>query len=207
MERQKNIIAVGLLAIAVSYFVSCNSSSDKEAPQQNIDTTTVVADETVDTVLAAETFRFFTRPNVKQSSVAYRMVETRKEDSLLTSKFEPKPDYYKKYSEFIRFSPDSTRFIDFGSYHVDVTINKNGEKKYEELGPDSEVSLIDPSASVKKRLLFLGPAGVVDDAAWVDNETIVIAGRQEGTGIDSLQPVIWKFHIPTNTFYQYAPQK
>lgn len=199
MKRLSNII------LLMSILISCRDNQDKKAPVAVTDSSATTV-ENVDTVLEQETFTFFTKPTIKQSIAPYRMVNSWKEDSLLTSRFNPAPDYYKKYGALLRYSPDSSRFVDLGSYNVEVTIDRKGAYKYDELGPDTEVSLVEPSKMTRQRLMFLGPGSSIDDAGWVDNETIVLAGKQENATGDTSRNVIWKFHLPTQTFYEYTPR-
>lgn len=194
-----------IITLVMIFLASCRDKADKKADVVVADSTTTTV-EKIDTILEQETFTFFTKPTLKQSAASFRMVNSWKEDSLLTSRFDPPTDFYKKYGALLRYSPDSTKFVDLGSYNVEVTIDRNGAYKYDELGPDTEVSLVEPSKGTRHRLMFLGPGSTVDDAGWMDNETIVLAGKQENPTGDTTRNVIWKFHIPTQTFYEYNPR-
>lgn len=194
-----------LIILGIFFLASCKDKDEKKADIELIDSTTTTV-EKVDTVLDQETFSFFTKPTLKQSSASFRMVNSWKEDSLLSSPFDPPADFYKKYGAMLRYSPDSSKFVDLGSYNVEVSIDSKGTYKYDELGPDTEVSLVEPSKGTRTRLMFLGPGSTIDDAGWMDNETIVMAGKQETASGDTVRNVVWKFHLPTNTFYEYNPQ-
>ena len=55
----------------------------------------------------------------------------------------------------------------------------------------------------KTRLLFVGPAASVEDGGWIDNNNIVLLGMEERKNDGMKVPVIWKYHLPTKSFYLY----
>ena len=97
-------------------------------------------------------------------------------------------------------------FIDLDSYNIRISKQPDGTYIGEELGPDTEVSLIDLQDKLKKRLIFLGPGGDIEDGGWLDSQTIILAGTQAGADGTTTVPVIFKYHIPTRTFFLYELQ-
>jgi len=174
-----------------------------------------VVTEKVDTVLSGETIRYFENngfttfaktKNPKFSWNSFHLVNVWKEDTLYTTPFQANAEYFQSYGQFIKYSSDSTMFIDLDSYNIRITKLNDGTYSGEELGPDTEVSLIDLQDNLKKRLIFLGPGGDIQDGGWLDSQTIVLAGIQEGSDGSSSVPVIFKYHIPTRTFFLYETQ-
>lgn len=192
--------------ILIVVLVSCNSSDDKQIAPAPDSSAYVTEIDKVDTVLSPETFQFFTKPEAQVSKDKFRMVNTWKEDSMLISEFNTTKPFVDKYRELLRFSPDSTYFIDLGSYNVEVETDSKGNKTYQDIGPDIEISLVSINDKKRTRLIFLGPGSIIDDAGWIDNETAIIAGRQAQPNGTDFYRVIWKYHLPTNTFYMYESQ-
>ena len=193
-------------------FVSCKSDDSKEKssqPDSTIAESTVV--EKVDTVLSNETISFFNRSGFSDFAKGksaifdwrkFHMVNNWKEDSMLTNSFNPEKNYYEAYGRFLKYSPDSSMFVDLDSYNIDITKDQQGRWVGTEEGPDTEVSLVFPGKKEKKRLLFLGPGSSVEEAIWTDNENIALIGFEEA-GSEQKKAVVWRYHIPTSTFFQY----
>jgi hypothetical protein len=198
----RKTISIFLIAAAAS----CNSSDDRQIEPVPDSSAYVTESDKVDTILSPETFQFFTKPEAQVSNEKFKMVNTWKEDSMLNSDFNTTKSFVDKYGELLRFSPDSAHFIDLGSYNVEVEVDAKGNKTYQDLGPDIEISLVSINDKKRTRLIFLGPGSMVDDAGWMDNETAIIAGRQARPNGTDFYRVIWKYHLPTNTFYMYESQ-
>ncbi|HTS44268.1 MAG TPA: hypothetical protein VMH01_07710 [Puia sp.] len=118
------------------------------------------------------------------------------------SAYHPDKKFYEAYGRFLKYSPDGSFFIDLDSYNIDITKNKDGAWVGQELGPDTEVSLVDTKNNKKMRLIFLGPGGSIEDARWVDNNTILLFGVY--TDEPNLRvPAIWKISLPDKEVYLY----
>ncbi len=204
-----------LLLITIIIASSCQSGDDKKA---GVEETTLHTDssevEKIDTVLSGETISFFNESGFSEFAKTkspgfdwskFRMTNTWKDTPMVVN-FNPPPLYYDLYKPLLKYSPDSTMFIDLDSYNIKIERNK-GKLTGIEVGPDTEVSLIDTKDKKKTRLVFLGPGSSVEDGSWIDNENLVLMGFQE-TGDQSANegnplPVIWRYHLPTTTFYMY----
>ena len=192
--------------------VSCKDTSKKEPPATS--TTEALEDsvmETMDTLLSAETIQSISTTGFSDYARKkatgfdwrkFRMVSSYKEDHALVSSFAPDKDYYRNYGPFLKYSPDSSMFIDLDSYNIDIKRDDKGRLIGQELGPDSEVSLIDVDDKTKTRLVFLGPAGSVEDGMWLDNHTLVLMGVQENERREKVA-TLWRYHVPTKTYYLY----
>jgi hypothetical protein len=105
------------------------------------------------------------------------------------------------------FNDDSTKAIDFVSYNY-VLVNKNGQTKLEQGGPDAEVALLDFKNNSRKRILFLGSSATILNSDWDGNE-VLIAGAED-LGEEKVKPTFWIYDTATGTMeiYNYnAPLK
>ncbi|WP_276479584.1 hypothetical protein [Paraflavitalea pollutisoli] len=196
--------------IALLFIIACKDEpkQEPEAPEDSTDSLVV---ESVDTVLSADAIQTFSTSGIadyarKKSPsfdwARFRMVSTYEEDSLLASAFTPEKDFYKNYGPFLKYSPDSSHFIDLDSYNIDITRDAQGRLTGAEIGPDTEIGLVDLTGKTRSRLLFMGPGGNVEDGLWLDNSTVVLMGTQENQQGERV-PTIWRYHIPTKTFFVY----
>ena len=194
--------------------ISCKDQSQEKPVVPGTVEDSVVT-EKVDTVLSGETLRYFEdngftsfakSKNPKFNWNSFHLVNVWKEDTLYTTPFQADAEFFQSYGPFIKYSFDSTMFIDLDSYNIKITKLEDGTYTGEELGPDTEVSLVDLQDKLKKRLIFLGPGGDIQDGGWLDSQTIVLAGMQEGSDGVSSVPVVFKYHIPTRTFFLYETQ-
>lgn len=190
--------------------VSCKDNT-KTAPQTVTPPGEDSVTETVDTLLSAEAIQSFRTSGfsdyAKKKAAGFdwskfRMVSSWQEDSMLVAPFTPDKDYYTSYGPFLKYSPDSSLFIDLDSYNIDITKDSKGRLVGHEIGPDCEVSLVDVDDKTKTRLVFLGPGGSIEDATWLDNSTLVLMGVQENEK-GAKAATLWRFHIPTKTYYLY----
>ena len=207
MKRILYITVISLVILA-----SCkDESSESKSATDSVIEDSLVADD-IDTVLSNETISFLNTaplssiakskaPNFSWSR--FRMTNSWTADSLYTSPFEPSPDYYDRYKPLLKYSPDSTMFIDLDSYNLSIEKDKNGKLFGSEAGPDTEVSLVNVNDRKKTRLVFLGPGSSIEDGSWIDRENLVLMGFQETGDSGTRLPVIWRYHVPTSTFYIY----
>lgn len=201
------------ISVSVSLlFASCKGDDSKETSSQADSTVSEsTTTEKVDTVLSNETINFFNQLGFSEFAKGrsakfdwhkFHMVNSWKEDSMLTSAFNPAKGYYEAYGRFLKYSPDSSMFVDLDSYNIDITKDKQGRWIGIEEGPDTEVSLVTPGKKQKIRLIFLGPGSSVEEALWTDNENVALIGFEEA-GSEHKKAVIWRYHLPTSTYFQY----
>lgn len=190
--------------------VSCKENAKKEpqapeAPQED----SVI--ETLDTLLSAETVQSFSTTGFSDYAKKkasgfdwnkFRMTSSWQDDSLLVSPFQPEKDFYTNYGPFLKYSPDSSRFIDLDSYNIDIKKDATGHFIGNGIGPDYEVSLVDVEGRTKTRLVFMGPGGSIEDAVWLDNHTLMLMGVQENEKGEKTA-TLWRYHLPTKTFFLY----
>lgn len=196
--------------VALLIAVSCKNNAKKE-PQAPEALKEDSVTETLDTLLSAETVQSFSTTGFSDYAKKqvtgfdwnkFRMISSWQEDSMLISPFKPGKDFYTAYGPFLKYSPDSSQFIDLDSYNIDIKKDARGRFIGNELGPDFEVSLVDVENKTRRRLVFLGPGGSVEDAVWLDNNTLVLIGVQDNEK-DGTTPTLWRYHLPTKTIYLY----
>lgn len=189
--------AVGLLA--------CQSDSAEEQHDSAVEST--VEAENLDTVFSRASVAFLGKLGFSQyaSSQAspvdwskFRMV-TSTHDSLIVSAFAPDKTYYQRYGKLLKYSPDSSMFIDLDSYNIEV---HDGHTPIEK-GPDTEVSLVDLASKQRTRLIFLGPGNAVEEAGWINNDDVLLIGYREVDTSRTKTAVIWRYHVLTKTFHVY----
>lgn len=79
---------------------------------------------------------------------------------------------------FLIYNEDSSMAIDPYSYNY-VILQRGGQQKVSEGGPDVEVSLIDLRQKTKSRLWFGGPSSQLLDLQWKNKEELWISGTEE----------------------------
>lgn len=190
--------------------VACKGK-DKKTDETDITEEDSVELVSPDTTLSAETIQSFNTAGftdyVKKRAPGFNWnqftLTTSWEDSLKTTPFTPNPNFFANYGRFLKYSPDSTRFIDLDSYNIFITKDSKGRFIGSESGPDTEISLVDTRTGKKSRLLFLGPGGAVEDAFWDDNQHLVLLGVQESDNNSGKALSVWKYELPTQTWYLY----
>ena len=202
-----------ILALITGLFAMACNSNDQSAGNNDTDSTALDSGEVevIDTIFSAETIaRFNTLPfstYAKQQAPGFDwgnfVMTSSNTDTLHSVAFKPGKDYYNYYGALLKYSPDSSRFLDLDSYSVDVKKDSKGKLNGEALGPDTEVSLVLPDSAVKKRVLFLGPNGSVEDAVWLNNEDFAIFGVHDYGDSTGKVAAIWKYNIPTHTMFLY----
>src|SRR6478672_2641177 len=144
---RKNILKGLVVLLAL---ISCkDQSQEKQVLPGSIEDTVVT--ESVDTVLSGEAIRYFDdngfstfakAQNPKFNWKSFHLVNVWKEDTLYTTPFQANAEYFQSYGSFIKYSSDSTMFIDLDSYNISIRKLDDGTYVGEELGPDTEVSLV-----------------------------------------------------------------
>jgi hypothetical protein len=107
------------------------------------------------------------------------------------------PEAY--FEDKLLYKSDSTCFLDLYSYKIEITKSKG--KLRAGLNPDSEAAIYDLMENNKKRLLFIGPVGGIEDGFWINNQEIILTGFGE---IDQgISPYIWYINLETNSILTF----
>ncbi len=211
----KTKLLFSIFAAIIILVIACRDKEDKKV-EPNATVETADADdsltiESLDTMLSRENIDTFStmafHNYAKKQSTGFdwsrfRMESNWIDSSPLTTSYKPDKNFYDAYGRFVKYSPDSTMFIDLDSYNVDIRKDESGRWRGTEQGPDTEISLVNLKTGTKTRVLFLGPGNSIEDALWLDKENIAIMGIED---YDSLGKVaaVWKYNIPTNSYYLY----
>jgi hypothetical protein len=198
--------------LSVLLAVACKDNANKEP--QATDPAIVQEDsveETIDTLLSDETIQTFSTSGLldyaKKKSPGFdwskfSMTSSWADSSLPVSPFKPDKNYFASYGPFLKYSPDKSMFIDLDSYNIDIQRDSKGRFTGNGIGPDTEVSLVNLKDSTKTQVVFLGPGGSIEDGLWLDNNTLVLMGVHRNEK-DQEIATLWRYHLPTKTFYLY----
>lgn len=91
--------------------------------------------------------------------------------------------------------PEDRGVVDIYDYKVEI--DPQGRVG---LNPDGEVSYY-RSTGMKERLLFMGPAGVFEDAVWITSDHLLVAGHFQED--EKYTPKLWLIMPNKNTYIQY----
>jgi hypothetical protein len=109
------------------------------------------------------------------------------------------PQFKSYYRPLLIWSPDSTRYLDIDSY-LWFVIDKNATEPEIGYSPDQEINLVDLNDSTVNRIAFRGPNQRVEEALWLDEQTIsLLENNQEGQPMVS----IIELNEQTISYFQY----
>jgi hypothetical protein len=205
-----------LLITLILILASCNNTDQAHSAVTVIDSTSskdsadaetdsnLLTENSISTLNNSGIYKFAKEKSPEFEWKNFELVRFWKvDDAARSEKFLPEKNYYQAYGSFLKYAPDSSRFIDLDSYNIDIRRNKDGKLIGYEQGPDVEVSLIDLNKKEKKRLLFLGPGNSVEDATWIDNDNLLLIGTAvDSAGTGSI-PTVWKYNVPDRSFQVY----
>jgi len=196
--------------VVMSVMCACNSNENKQ-DNDEVTTTDSLSEKTgnelsENTITILDNSPIYSFAKAKSTGFdwkSFQLTKFWKEDSMFTRPFQPEKNFFENYGAFLRYSPDSSKFIDLDSYNLEIEKNSKGQYVASAQGPDTEVSLVDLNKGQKIRLVFLGPGSMVEDARWIDNENLIIIGAEEET--DKAEPTasIYTFNIPSRRFEVY----
>lgn len=198
MKKYLFIILIALVAMS-----ACNSSGDKQAAEYELSEDSLLISASENTLpdenlgIINETgFSKYARisvPDLKWDK--FTNTKFWEVDSIDKTVFDPEDNYFSSYGPFLKYSPDSSKFIDLDSYNISITKNKKGQFEGSSQEPDTEISIVDIKKKEKTRLLFLGPGNSVEDAAWIDNNNLVLIGYVENENASGTNAAVWQFDL------------
>jgi hypothetical protein len=150
-------------------------------------------------------FAFYQQQDASFPKAGFEGGELERKDSLISTPIDTAQ--LRPFRSYLVFNDDSTKAIDFVSYNY-VLVNKKGQTKLEQGGPDAEVALLDFKNNSRKRILFLGSSATILNSDWDGNE-VLIAGAED-LGEEKVKPTFWIYDTATGTMeiYNYnAPLK
>jgi hypothetical protein len=197
------------LIIVILFTCSCKSNTKQEPAatiptEQATDSIESVGHDSVFSKEQIDTFKILVHGpvgnTISDTDWAKFQLERAWVDSLKFTDFTRSKDYYQAYGPYLKYSPDSSMFIDLDSYGILIEKDQSGRWVGSESGPDVEIMLVNTKTAQKSRLLFLGPGNTIDEAYWFNNDDIVLLGTQDDRGHSAS---IWLYSLPERTFYLY----
>ncbi len=110
---------------------------------------------------------------------------------------------YDPALEKYRFeSPSSGKLLDIYSYGAKLISDKNGKPELSAANLDSEVAIYGKTAGKKLRLLFCGSSCGFEDAAWIDDDRLLVVGTSNEVGGKN-HPMVWGIRLSTRSVYRF----
>jgi hypothetical protein len=208
------------LLVWMALIVACGSGGDKQA-ENPVDTTANETPDSSETFTPVDTSSEFIQTyssnlqpwldrTQRQTTVRlgdFEYIDNWVEDSLVESQANLTPDFYKKFKQVLVFSPDSSKVLDLGTYGAMESKTSTGQPTIVQGEPDSEIAVLDRATKKRRRIFFFGPSSSIEQGFWINNNTIVLAGRSEEQ--NTVKPTIWTVRVDsTSNFYmRYEPKK
>lgn len=119
--------------------------------------------------------------------------------------FQPDHQYYKDYATVLRFSPDSSYILDFGSYGSIPVKGKSGRTSLEGGEPDTKIMVGIPKEHKEWQVMFAGPGTAILDATWKNDHQFMVlyANQQEGNHVDTTL-IMGDMHTKTLHWFQLS---
>ena len=208
-----------LFIACIAILAACNTGTDKQSDADSTATThdddTVITYSPVDTSTEfIETFSSNLQPwlerTTRQNTLRldnFQYADNWVEDTLVVSTANLTPDFYKTYKAVLVYSPDSSKVLDLGSYGAMVSKDASGKTHMVQGEPDAEIAVLDRATRKRRRIFFFGPGTSIEQGFWMNDSTIVLAGKSEEQ--NSVKPMIWTVKMDGNTnFYtRYEPRQ
>jgi hypothetical protein len=123
-------------------------------------------------------------------------------DSFDLKEFSPSPDFYKTYRSVLRWSPDSAKVLDIGSYGSIPVKDARGNVRLEGGEPDSEVALVLPRSNQRARLMFVGPSSQILDGRWINDHELIVVGTSDFSA-QKRDTLLWMINVSDKFFRLY----
>ena len=206
MKKILTIIFAGL------FIFSCKNQKEDEPVEEILDSTQlaalVVSEDSA--VIYSNQMVLWLDETLKtktKSGTTISLEEYWKQDSFPRKPFVADSKFYSDYNSVLRWSPDSSYVMDFGSYGSVVTKGPDGKVKLEGGEPDTELALIQPGTNQRTRLMFVGPSSRIINAIWTDTAQAMVVGTFDKTGNNKLDTLIWMINVKDNYFRLYNVKK
>jgi len=202
--------------------MACNSGSDQQADADTTATTTPESDTVITYSPVDTSTEFITvfssnlqpwlERTTRQSTLRldnFQYADNWVEDSLIISPANLTPDFYKTYKAVLVYSPDSSKLLDLGSYGAMVSKDNTGKTHMVQGEPDAEIAVLDRLTRKRRRIFFFGPGTSIEQGFWMNDSTIVLAGKTEDQNANAVKPMIWTVRMDDNSnFYtRYEPKQ
>jgi len=190
---------------------ACNNKGDQQADKTISVEDSLIADKQNDSLSAKNLAlinetgfsKFAQRSTPQLNWSKFKVTKFWQEDFQNKTAFLPENNYYESYGQFLKYSPDSSKFIDLDSYNIAIKKNKSGVLTGDSQEPETAVSLVDLGKKEKMQLIFLGPGNSIEDAAWIDNNSLVLIGYLENDAATGTNAAIWQYNLSTKNVKLY----
>jgi hypothetical protein len=208
-----------LLPLIICFLaLACTSGSDRSATEA--DTTSAIQPDTVTTFVPVDsssefldTFSSNLKPwleqtvrNARVQLRDFKYADNWVEDTLVFSTQNLDKDFLKTYESVLVYSPDEKKVLDLGSYGTVIRKNNKGQPRIQQGEPDIEVAVIDLPLQKRRRVFFSGPGSLIEKGFWMNDSTIVLAGKSHEENAEI--PMLWliKLNDTSNhiTRYEYT---
>jgi len=186
--------------VACLLLVIVLASCSNKRQEKKVDTTSSLSEDSASIFSNAVTT--WIDSNLHTSSSILTHEERWQDDSVHAEPYQVPEGFVKNYSPLLRWSPDSTLILDFGSHGSLIVPNKKGHPHLEKGEPETEIALVDMEHNQRTRLLYVGPSAKILDGLWLDNSELMILGtfKSDGGVTDTLS---WKIDLQENLFILY----
>jgi hypothetical protein len=193
--RQLHII---VLAVGV---LSCNNNANNAEEQRADSTEAEVVNEDIAAIADAfpDIYHFF---SVTDSTFSPDKFIEVSRDTLANEPESVVGPVLKEYFPYFIFNNDSSFAIDLYSYNISFT-TRNGKTKVEEMGPDTEVGLVDMENKTRRRIFFGGTSAVVMDAEWLNNRAFLLMTGENITEKEFI-PTITRINLTDNSVKRFV---
>jgi hypothetical protein len=99
-------------------------------------------------------------------------------------------------------SPNGKKQLDIYSYGRQLIPDKDGKLQLAAQSLESEVALYGMAVEKKLRLLFCGGYCQFDDAAWIDDDLLIVAGTSNETDQKN-HPMIWGIKLSDKSVFSF----
>ncbi len=135
----------------------------------------------------------------------YQLVDSLQKDTLFSRPYDEQQlnNLLDLYQDYLLYAPDSTRVLDLYSYRY-VLNPQEDEPTQIMLDVDVEAAMVNLEMNVRKRLLFLGSSGFIQDGAWIDNKRVIITGGMiVPENPEMMELKVWVMNLDTKWLYTY----
>ncbi len=189
---------------AMVVFAACNNESqtNNEEPKDSI----VYQEEPIQNQVVLiqqsfpDLFAYIDQQDSSFTADRFSLYGENKIDSLPAIRLEN--NQLQPFRDMLVYSPDSSLAVDLFSYNYVIT-NRNGKRRMEEAGPDTEIGLVDLKNKTRKRIFFSGPGTTVYDARWVNNKELLLAGS-EAVDNNQVKPMVWQVNLVDSSMQVYT---
>ncbi len=182
--------------IFVLLLISCSNNADVQAEEKDTANTQQSPDTSPNTAFKNALSSFYIYLETGDTSfnpedfeqVGQNVLDTTTQSTLSEKQ---KEDFFNCFI----FNSDSSLALDLFSYNYMV---RPADDKLVPLGPDNEIGLVDVNTGKRIRIFFSGPAALVADGSWLNNNTFVLAGA-ELIDENRIKPFNWKVDLAVNS--------